>query len=65
MASNAKQIFGYEHTANGLQPMDEERYRAFLQEGIDAIDRGDVVDHSVIKADVELMRADARARLAR
>ena len=35
----------------------EGAFMAFLQEGVDAIDRGDVVDHSVIEADVALMRA--------
>ncbi len=65
MASNAKQIYGYEHTTNGLEPMDEERYRAFLQEGIDELDRGEYVEHSVVMADLAAMVAEAAARQGR
>lgn len=65
MATNAKRIMGYEHTENGLEPMDEERYRAFLQEGIDDLDRGAYAERSVVMADLAAMIAEAAARQAK
>lgn len=62
MASEAKVIVGFEHTEDGLKPMDHERYLAFLQEGIDDLDAGRWVDHAVIKADVAAMRAELKQR---
>ena len=62
MASNAKQIVAYEETDHGLQPMDEERYQAFLQEGIDELDRGEGIKHSVVMAMLEAICTEAEAR---
>ncbi len=61
MANEAKVIVGYEHADDGLKPMDQARYLAFLQEGIDDLDAGRWVDHSVIKADIAAMRAEVEA----
>ena len=66
MATKAQPIMDQEHATNSLEPMDEARYSAFLQRGIDELDRGEFVEHSVITADIQAMRAeDAAAMKAR
>jgi len=62
MASEAKVVVGLEHGDEGIAPMDEARYLAFLQEGIDDIDAGRWVDNAVIKADIAAMRAEFEHR---
>ncbi len=47
MASEAK-VIGYEHTDDGLKPMDRERFVAFVQEGIDDLNAGRVVPHEEV-----------------
>lgn len=40
----------------------EAAFRAFLQEGLDAIERGDVVPHAQVMAELDAMIARHRAR---
>jgi hypothetical protein len=63
MATKAQPILDHEHTTNGLEPMDEARHRTFLQEGIDELARAEFVEHSVITADIQVMRAEAAAAM--
>ena len=60
MVANAKQIIGYEHTADSLEPMNEERYRAFLQVGLDELARGEGIDD----ADLDSFFEELLAKIA-
>ncbi|NJB96055.1 hypothetical protein CA233_17025 [Sphingomonas sp. ABOLD] len=40
----------------------EAAFRAFLQEGLDAVERGDVVPHAQVMAELDAMIARHRAR---
>jgi predicted transcriptional regulator len=44
---------------------DEARFLAFVQEGIDAADRGDVVPHAAAVAQIDAMIAKHEARCAK
>ena len=46
----------------GMQPMNETEFEAFLKEGEDAIDRGDVVPHEVVVAEMKAYFAEQRVR---
>ena len=40
----------------------EEDYRAFIQVGVDALDRGDIVPHAQVMAELDAMIEQHRAR---
>ena len=46
----------------GLRPMNEAEFEAFLKEGEDAFDRGDVVPHEVVVAEMKAYSAEQRVR---
>ena len=51
-AENGEEIFGYEVVDGQVSAMNHERYLAFIQEGIDSLDRNGGVPHDVVFADI-------------
>ncbi len=49
-------IVGYEITRDGWQPMDAVRNAAFIQEGIDSIERGDYLTQEEMAVEFKRMR---------
>ena len=60
----AKGITGAQFAAEAIRRVAESEadYRAFLQVGIDAADRGDVVPHEDVMAELDCMIEQHRAR---
>ncbi len=55
------EIIGYEITDNGWTAMTAARERAFIQEGIDSIESGDVIPDEQVMADLR-QRRESRAK---
>lgn len=53
--------FGSEMTEDGPRRMDRSRYLAFIQEGVDSLDRGEGVPQDVVMAELRAMMAKHRA----
>jgi predicted transcriptional regulator len=60
----SKGITGAEFAAEAIRRVAESEadYRAFIQVGIDAADRGDVVSHEVVMAELDQMIERHRSR---
>jgi hypothetical protein len=63
MASEAKVVFVDDSEPVDLDALDPAE-RAFIQAGLDDLDNGRWVDHSVIRADIAAMRAEVEAERA-
>jgi predicted transcriptional regulator len=53
--------YGSEMTDEGPRKMDRARYLAFIQEGLDSLDRGEGVPHEVVMTEMRARMAKHRA----